>query len=280
MADNGKLLFGVDESEYRAWDRAHFSALKLMLQGKSLAHVRHYMDTPSEATPAMDMGKALHWRVFESHKFDYHVHIAESGVTRAQKAWREKVEYFDGKVILTSAEGAAVNHMAWIVRSHPSVKALFEARYCFEGSLKDGVHCPVAKFHLPRKGRPDYYSKDLAVLADLKSCQDASLESFQKAIYNFRYDAQAAFYRDMLMRAGYPVEHCLLIAVEKTEPFGCAVYRLEDDVLNMAYNDLDAEQEVMAGAYRDGNWPGYTTEVQDIALPPWAMRKHTEWRLQ
>jgi len=127
------------------------------------------------------------------------------------------------------------------------------------------------------KARPDWFAADRAICVDLKTTLDASRETFMRQLWNLRYDVQAAFYMDGLYSATGILPHSFVwIVVETEAPFGVAIYR-------MGYADLEvAQADIANGAAKyvectaSGEWPGYSTEVQEIKLPPWARAARRE----
>jgi len=134
------------------------------------------------------------------------------------------------------------------------------------------------------KARLDAWNGHGMVL-DLKTTRDLACD-FEKSIANFGYGLQAAWYREVL-RSVFATEGRLMpddfsfvfLVVETTYPHGTAVYRMSDEVMD-CYSDRLVELQkqwwecVMKNEY--SGWP--QTDVVDIGLPAWALKKLQEQR--
>jgi hypothetical protein len=73
-----------------------------------------------------------------------------------------------------------------------------------------------------------------------------------------------------LAQHGHSVEDYLFIAAEKSPPYQVAVYRLDDEVLARAHQEMQGAMRRLALCYETGDWPGYYEDIQTLTLPPWA----------
>lgn len=256
----------ADLERVRAKD-ASWSTLKFY--DKSPAHYLHAVLNPPERTPAMLIGSALHCRVLEPDKFPERYAVAPSGLDRRTKAGKEAWAAFEaesaGKEILTADQAEQVEGMAAALLAPGSVSAKLLARCEHReqtirwNDLHTGLSC---------KGVVDAFGEDFAL--DIKTTDDASSRAFSRALYNYQYHGQAAFYVDGLRLNGCPVSNFLFIVVEKTPPFGICAYACTEEVLGagrLLYQRLlDLHSTCLAAE----EWPGYPNMVQEIELPAWA----------
>ena len=233
----------------------------------------HYKgrEEPSVRPPHFTFGSAVHAAYLEPEKFltEYRAKPAEvegqGPRTKAYKEWMDaqppvewmKQEDYDKALkVVDSAFG------------HPISGELFDNEVVVEGSLffkMNGVEC---------KARPDLVSissEGHVDLLDLKTTTDASSDAFRKTVGSFGYWIQEWFYRKAMREAGYKVRRFIFLCVEKTAPYACAAY-----VLNQA--DVDAAEELGAtalkaykGANDNDDWIGYPKEIAEISVPPWVM---------
>ena len=74
-----------------------------------------------------------------------------------------------------------------------------------------------------------------SLIVDLKTTMDASPDAFARTAANFNYPLQAAYYVDGLQAAGIAspdaVTSFVFLVVEKTPPYGVAVYTLPEDAI-------------------------------------------------
>jgi exodeoxyribonuclease VIII len=124
------------------------------------------------------------------------------------------------------------------------------------------------------RGRPDALGDNLIV--DLKTAQDASPDAFARTAANFGYHAQAAYYLDGLRNLGYCDEQAvfLFVVVEKTPPFGVAVYALDDDAIEAGRAQYEDAWSTYRSCRASNNWPSYpgSQKIETLSLPRWAVR--------
>lgn len=232
----------------------------------------HYFDRfladdreKKEATPAMQLGTALHTAVLEPDLWDQTIAVPRQAFDRRTKVGKELAAEFAreaaGKIVLDPDDAETVQRMAAAVRSHPAAKFLLdmpgqrEASYTWTDGAT-GLDCKV---------RPDWHSDDRRLVVDVKTTKDASRNEFAKSIANFDYHVQAAWNLDAL-----EAEKFLIIAVENVRPFAVAVYPLSPVLIAAGQRRVSAAMELLAECHRSGRWPGYGDLLQDdLDLPGW-----------
>lgn len=147
--------------------------------------------------------------------------------TKAFREWAAQ----QSREILHEDHGLLIAEMAASVKSHPIAKhILCDKCGVAEGVIRaklEGVECQC---------RIDWFTYPTpAMIVDLKTCR--SLDKFESDARDYGYLNQLAFYRSLANAAGFTVEHCQLIAVEKEEPFRCGVFTLSDLALLKARNE-------------------------------------------
>jgi hypothetical protein len=224
----------------------------------------------STSTPAMRAGTLMHLALFEPHLLDtLAVRPADLDArTKEGKAWLAENS---GREIVTAADLATAQRQAAAVRQLPEVGNLLAEGYAEASAfwLDDdtGELC---------KCRPDWThpAGSGVILVDGKTCQDASPAGFGRAIWNFGYHLQAAWYSDGFEAAtGLQVHGFVFAAVEAGWPHAAAGYMLGDDVLQRARVENRRLLNSYAQCKRTGQWPGYSTGISLVNLPKWA---HTE----
>ena len=111
---------------------------------------------------------------------------------------------------------------------------------------------------LPCQGRLDWFNPEYGII-DLKTCED--LTWFESDARRYGYLHQLAFYRSLLAEASGESVDAYVIAVEKSEPFRCGVWRVTPDVLNYAKKENEQAIETLKRCSSTGNWP---TGYEDI----------------
>lgn len=122
--------------------------------------------------------------------------------------------------------------------------------------------------------RPDIYNPSLRLMADLKTCRDASEWGFARAIEDYGYHVQDAFYSDGWEAAGGgEVEAFIFIAVESEAPYLFQIYELDIADKQQGRDIYRTALRRYADCRRTGIWPGYGSGVQNITRPKWAHDK-------
>lgn len=269
------LRFNVPESEYRA--DPSLSVHLLHEFHRSPAHYQLALrGETKEATPAMLLGRAVHCAVLEPDRFTTSWVCGPE--SRRGKAWEqaELVAKHDGAEILPEPEHQKVVAIADAVRAHPAAAQLLagsvDAREVSWFADIDDQHGGTR----PAKGRADAIAFDRGVAWDLKTCQNASPEFWQKVTLDYRYHVQGAYYLDGLALCGHPNLLWVVVAVETAPPYAVSVIWNDEkwiDAGRLAYRDdlwnlRDREQR--------NDWSAYGTGVHTLGADGWVGRKITE----
>ena len=89
---------------------------------------------------------------------------------------------------------------------------------------------------MPCKCRPDYFIDSKNIILDLKTTNiqgGASADAFVRAVANYKYYIQAAFYLE-LTRA----KEFYFVVIETNEPYMVGVYKLDETSLNFGLNEI------------------------------------------
>lgn len=220
-----------------------------------------------EPTPAMKNGTLVHCALFEPDELErrYVVKPAEVDFrTKEGRAWRDaqSAEIVDPlQITIARAQAAAVRRLpevgVLLERGMPEVSAFW-----IDESTGELCKC-----------RPDWVSPagDGVILVDGKTCQDASPDGFARAVWNYAYHLQAAWYSDGYERAtGQRVHGFVFAAVESAWPHAAAAYMLDDQALDRARAENRRLLDLYAECRRTGVWPGYQQSIQPLSLPAWA----------
>lgn len=252
-------------------------AKKLLACPARFAYDREHPPAP---TSAMELGTAAHRLVLGTgapivviEADDWRTKAAKEAAAAARGA---------GAVPLLAAEHAQVQAMAAALRTHPIAAALFDPeRGDPEQSLfwtddRTGVWLRSRLDWLPR-WRPS----GRLIIGDYKTAVSASPDALAKAVVNFGYHQQAAFYCDGAAALGLADDPAFLfVAQEKAPPYLVTVFELDSVALaaGRARNRQAIER------YRDctesGVWPGYSGRPDDIeliSLPSWATPRTEEY---
>lgn len=245
------------------------SAKKLLADGGP-AKYRHQLDNPKAPSAAMELGTAVHRLVLGTGAEVVEVK-ADSWRTNAAKDEAAKARA-RGAVPLLSKDMQVAHEMASVVlRDYPTAAALLSLKrgrpemsaFWIDQQRKIWRRCRFDLLpHPPRNGIP--------VIADFKTCKDASKRGFPKAVDEFGYYIQAAWYCDG-WRAIYGTDPAFVFVAQETEPpYMVAQYQLDAEALACGRNDADKAMEIWRDCREAGEWPGYSQEIETIALPRWS----------
>ena len=236
-------LIVMPAADYHADPALGHSALIKIL--RSPAHYLEYRNAKHEPTPAMEFGTALHAAILEPESFsaeyavfdetlltgtlqsaeDYKAAAEKCGI-KVGKMKKEEIkeaikasamasefkfrddvsaEIYANKIDLKVEDMAAIKAIQINVSKHFGAASRLVHGYAemsvFWQDPATGVQC---------KCRPDFLvlnaENKVVAIVDVKSTRDASNGGFSKAIANYGYDVQAAYYTDGLKQAiGYEV---------------------------------------------------------------------------
>ena len=211
---------------------------------------------------AFTLGRAAHCLILEGrHAFDRDYIVCSGPVNprtgeaygRMTKAYADWLASQDREII-SEKDFGFIMKLQMAVNIHPEALKLLsngEAEGVVRASCC-GILCQI---------RMDWFNPDYGIV-DLKTCD--SLRWFESDCRRFGYIHQMAFYR-MVLRAvtgaNYPI---YMIAVEKNEPFSAGVWKLTDEVLDLAEQTNKAALTRYRECVNSGIWPTGYEEIRII----------------
>jgi hypothetical protein len=252
---------------------SYSGAKKLLAEGgpELFAYER---DHPPEPSKEMELGTAAHKLVLGAGQ-ELTVIAAENW--RGKKAQDAADEArAAGFVPLLECEWEQVQAMAARLREHERASQLLAQ----PGRPEMSAFWQDPDYEVWWRCRWDYMPepdpRHRPVLADYKTCKDASPRGFAKACADYRYYLQAerytAGYAAMFTGRTGALPGYALIAQERTPPWRVAVYELHPDALRKGRQDAERAMEIYRDCTEAGVWPGYSPEIELIDLPYWAYR--------
>lgn len=221
-----------------------------------------------------DVGSAAHKLVLGTGP-DIAVIGAPDWRTAKAKAERDAARAA-GKTPVLEPEYEVVQEMALAIRQHPVAAALLDPER--GGQAEQSLFWQDAEYGIWRRARLDWLPSTPApgrfIITDYKTCAAADKASITKAVGNYGYHQQDAWYTDAVRALGLADDPAFLfIFQEKTPPYLITVAQLDYDAVQAGRlaNQLAMER------YRDcteaGKWPGYSDDIELISLPPWTLRQ-------
>jgi hypothetical protein len=255
--------------DYLSWEAV--SAHDLMAVRRSPAHYLAQGKVKQE-TDAMRFGTAAHAWILQPDEAAELIMVAPK-VDRRTKAGKEAYAEFlaeaGNRTIVNDEEAETLAKMAGAVNSSPAAKSVLDQAKIREASVL---------WRHPEcwgRGRPDALCKS-GLIVDLKTAQDASADAFARTCANFNYHMQAAYYIDGLHIANVtpPDTAFVFVVVEKTPPFGVAVYTLSDEAIELGRQQYRSALATYEDAISTQIWGGYTAayQIETLDLPRWAYK--------
>ncbi|MBU9649393.1 PD-(D/E)XK nuclease-like domain-containing protein [Burkholderia multivorans] len=265
------LIEHLDIDEYHA--RPEVSKSQLDTLDLSPAHFWALHRDPQRPAPTTRggqlEGQLAHCAILEPDEFDKR-YVLGPTVNRNTKAWKEFVDENAGRIAIQQDQYDTAWRQSDAVRALPEIReALSHGRAevsAFWTDEETGVEC---------RCRPDWVHDcgDAGViLLDLKTYSIASPGEFRRQVARKRYDVQAALYSDGYAKAsGRPVLGFVFVAVETEYPFAANALMLDEESLESGRTKYRKNLRTYAECMRTNTWPGYSTGIDIIRLPQWAL---------
>jgi hypothetical protein len=245
------------EVEYRAMPAVNNSMLKQMEYSPN--RFKYEMEHPREATPALELGSAIHMAILEPEKFDecYSIKPKFDRRTKAGKEGSEKWEAANGSRLAITDDDMDIVHRV-CQRTFDNDQF---SRY-FKTGMKEGVFTAIdPETGLLLKGKLDNYMPDLNVIVDLKTTDCAAPHTFNYDITKYKYYIQAAFYMDLVELAmGVRPDAFAIIAVEKSRNCDIAKFTFEPADLEIGRKEYRRWLNQLAACLKTNVWSGYDSE--------------------
>jgi hypothetical protein len=186
---------------------------------------------------------------------------------KGKPAENERVEFWDkwdcdNRTDLKSSHDSLCKTMLKSVLNHKTATEMIASGEPEVGfrTKRDGLYLQCRADCLIDKG--DHYE-----ILDVKTT-GSSLEKASNAIFDYRYDVQAAFYSKIIQEVtSKPVTKFTFLFVEKKPPHQCQLVTVSGAVLHNAMKVVDATLDKIFECYKTGVWPKPASEVnfEDIA---------------
>lgn len=249
------MLKHMSDDEYHEIDACSASGLKTILYN-SPAYYQHKKANPAEGTtPAKTQGTALHLGLLQPDELESVYLVIPPDVAKSYSDKAYEAAKLEGKLPLLEKDYRAAMAMVKSVRSLKAADTLLDGEF-EQVCLKEieGVPCK-AKF--------DIVNHDRRYIVDPKTC--ISIAKFEKSFFNppLGYQMQAAWYSKVML------DHYdfVFIAIEKEEPYGCALYKLSDEAMEFGIHQITKAFEIYKECYLSGVWPGHSQKLRTLELP-------------
>ncbi len=259
----------VSKFDYNAHPGLRSSDLKLLL--RSGLHFKAAVDSKEEKeqTAAQRLGELIHGAVLEPDYFLPRFIVSPDCDKRTTAGKKEYLDFLktlpvDG-IVLTQEEFVKVKTITENVRNHITCSKIFDTG-CAEIS-----GFAIDSFGLERKIQPDW-RRDDGIIVDLKTTKDASPKGFMRAVIEYKYALQAAYYLETAnLIEPNKYYSWLWIAVENEPPYAVAVYQLDESSLLLTQTLMHKALNKYLSFTTNNNWEGYDHFIQSITLPAYSL---------
>lgn len=260
---------------YLAHPALSASGAKVLVQPGGPARFRHERDHGRPPKDAFDVGHAAHDAVLGTGP-ELVIVDATDWRTNAAKEARDLARAA-GKVPILPKTAEQVADMATALRQHPTASRLLHPT---TGEAEVSLFWRDEAYGVDRRGRVDWLRRPAAdgrlILADYKTCESAAPAAIGRAVINFGYYQQAAWYRDLIVGLGLGKSApFLFVFQEVAPPYFVHVVELDGDLLAMGADRNREALQIFARCTAAGEWPGYNDHgITTVTAPTWALRQH------
>jgi PDDEXK-like domain of unknown function (DUF3799) len=264
---NGPGIYDMPMDDYHAchWSLSSSGARGIL--DTCPAKFRAEQDMPRETTKALDFGTVAHRLVLgRGDEFeiidaaDYRRKDAQDQRDNARSA---------GRVPMLKHEMETARQMVEAMSAHPFAGKLF-----VNGTPERSLFWRDPDFGIWCRCRPDWLPSSGTIVPDYKTTRSAHPDDLGKAMFDYGYYQQAAWYEDGLKALGIIADPRFVLAFqEKEPPYLVTVAQPSTYALEWGRIRNRKAREVFARAMRTGEWPGYAADVISLDLPKWAERQ-------
>lgn len=256
--------------EYHSWEGVSASQLKSLALSPTEFYARHVVgEAPHYSSAAMEFGTLLHlWAELgegtfweQAKKYPDEVLTATGQLGKDAKAWA--ADQPEGSVLVTPSDWRKLYDQTRQILLNSAAAQLLAAAVDKEFNVRflwNGHKCRCRC-----DGATD------AVWYDLKTTKERNpLKSAWRAVEDFNYDIQAAFYGEAAVQCGWPRLPLHFIFTSTVPPYLCAVVTLPPEVMHRGRNRCLRLLEELAQRREWNQWlPADYGQVHELQCPVW-----------
>ncbi|MFE9645280.1 PD-(D/E)XK nuclease-like domain-containing protein [Streptomyces sp. NPDC006365] len=272
----GPGIYEMTNDEYHSHRYAlSSSGARKLLPPSCPAIFRYEQDHPQPSKKVWDIGNAAHKLVLGNgpalQLVDYErwdTKAAKADVAEARAA---------GAIPLKRAEYEQVHDMADALRRHPVASLLFDPE---RGTPEQSLFWRDDRTGVMRRARLDWLPNPRSgrlIIPDYKTCRSANPEKLAKDIDEYGYHQQDDWYRAACRALGIAGDDAAFVFVcqEKSAPYVITVIEVTATARRIGAARNRRALETFADCTASGYWPGYSDDIEPIALPGYAETRDT-----
>lgn len=257
-------IYSIAAERYHAAAGVSKSMLDVLAE-KTPAHLQAYLAGEHEETDAMRFGTIVHRALLEPDTFKNGFHVKPEKMSFATKIGQQWRDLHADRPVIGAGDAELIEEMVSAVHAHPFAKRLLAGCQREQSIFVEDNQGTL------RKSRLDALTKG-NVIPDLKSCESAALDSFERSISRYRYHVQAAYYLDNCNLAGIEKVSFFFICVEKSPPYCVRCLQVMPEIIEYGRTLYQRDLQVYRNCLETGLWPGWGESFEECALPQYEMR--------
>lgn len=233
----------------------------LWVLNKSPMHFMYHMTHPTEPTPALIFGQAMHKYLLEPDTFCDEFAIAPV-VDRRTKAGKEQMAEFaelnTGKTIISIDDMERIGDMKKALLANDTVREILAEVQSVETAYQwtdaqTGEMCKVKADIITKE------TEGLSYIVDYKTTTSCSDGAFEKACRLYGYDFQAGMYTEGINISTLEDHGFIFIAQEKEAPYASRVYFCSDYFIDRGKKKFHELLDLYHSCKQSDRWEGYET---------------------
>lgn len=233
----------------------------LDLFDRSPAHL--YCAKPRETTRAMELGTAFHTAILEPDLFESDYMILKDVKDRRASEYKEAIKVFGSERVLVSHESDNILSAQQALSLNADYRAMMDRAHNIELSFFG--KCPETGALI--KCRFDYLSND-GHAVDLKTTLDIRIDAFSRALLNYRYHVQHAFYSHVYFAVtGEHLQAFDFLAIERESPNSNQLFHLCEETKKIGRDEM--MRNLIDYAKNSDVTAGIANAATVISLPMW-----------
>jgi len=275
MITEETILHNLPINQYHADPAISKTTLHRWHQSPTPAHFKAFKEPKKDH---LEFGKILHMAVLEPHLYEKTVvvppqEVLNKGGGRSGTAWYawEEEQLKAGKSILLPHEKMALDYALEEIFQNPQNREAAElldpagvsevSFFWQDFETNHFLKCRIDK--LPGNG----------IIVDLKTAKSAEPNEFGKQAANLKYLWSAALSLKgvtectKLIHSDYRY-----IVIEKTEPYGVAVYRAMTEDIEFAKYEIRQNLNDLVACLKNNEFPCYPDGTSDLIMPYWSKK--------